>query len=58
MPRPKSELTKNRRYVGLYLTPDQHKEWKRLGAQVFARALLDASIEQNKTTQQEKKEPN
>lgn len=48
MPRPKSELTKNRRFVGVYMTPEQHAEWKRIGGQEWLRILLALSIEQNK----------
>jgi hypothetical protein len=48
MPREKSELTKNRRFVGMHMTPEQHAEWKRLGAQKWLRILLELSIEQSK----------
>jgi len=48
MPRPASELTKNRRAVTVHMTPEQHEEWKRIGAQQWMRALLALSIEQRK----------
>lgn len=48
MPRPKSELTNNRRCVSIQLTPAQHAEWKRVGGQQWLRNLLALSIEQNK----------
>lgn len=45
MPRPKSELTNNRRCVSIQLTPVQHAEWKRIGGAKFLRILLSQSIE-------------
>lgn len=48
MPRPKSELTDNRRMVGIYLVPSQYAEWRRLGAQKWLRAFLSNSIKERK----------
>jgi len=45
MPRPKSELTNNRRCVSIQLTPAQHEEWKRIGGQKWLRILLAQSME-------------
>lgn len=47
MPRPKSELTKNRRFVGIHLTPQELVEWKRLGGQKWIRGVLKASNHAN-----------
>ena len=44
MPRPRSELTKNRRCVGAHLTPEQYKEWKLIGGQQWLRVVLALSI--------------
>ena len=52
MPREKSELTKNRRFVGMHMTPEQHTEWKRLGAQKWLRTMLALSIEKNQKESQ------
>jgi hypothetical protein len=43
MPRPASELTKNRRCVGAHLTPEQYAEWKRIGGQKWLREFLSSS---------------
>ena len=45
MPRPKSELTKNGRAVGVRLTQSQYQEWKRLGATKWLRKTLAKSME-------------
>ena len=47
MPRPKSELTKNGRAVGVRLTQSQYQEWKRLGATAWLRKQLTKSMEGN-----------
>jgi hypothetical protein len=43
MPRPKSELTKNGKVVGIRLTESEHQEWIKLGASKWLRALLQKS---------------
>lgn len=43
MPRPKSELTKSGRAVGLRLTEWEYQEWRKLGATKWLRGLLKAS---------------
>lgn len=43
MPRPKSELTKNGRAIGIRLTESMYHEWKRLGATKWLRQHLTES---------------
>jgi hypothetical protein len=45
MPRPRSELTKNRRCVGAHLTPEQYAEWKSLGGQKWLREILSTNVD-------------
>ena len=40
MPRPKSELTKSGRAVGIRLTEWEYQEWKKLGSTKWLRQLL------------------
>ena len=40
MPRPKSELTKNGRTVGVRLTESEYQQWVKLGATKWLRKLL------------------
>jgi hypothetical protein len=47
VPRPKSELTKSGRAVGVRLTQSQYQEWKRLGATKWLRKQLTKSMEGN-----------
>jgi hypothetical protein len=48
MPRPKSELTKSGRAVGIRLTESEYQQWIKLGATKWLRKLLqekrDASV--------------
>jgi len=48
MPRPKSELTKNGRAVGIRFTESEYQQWIKLGATKWLRKLLqekrDASV--------------
>jgi len=48
MPRPKSELTKSGRAVGIRLTESEYQQWLKLGATKWLRKLLqekrDASV--------------
>ena len=43
MPRPKSELTKSGRAIGVRLTECEFEEWKKLGASKWLRGLLKDS---------------
>lgn len=40
MPRPKSELTKSGRAIGVRLTQSEYKQWVKLGASKWLRKLL------------------
>jgi hypothetical protein len=40
MPRPKSELTKSGRTIGVRLTEWEYQEWKKLGSTKWLRELL------------------
>ena len=44
MPRPKSELTKNGKMIGVRATLGEHNEFMRLGGTRWLRGLLRASI--------------
>jgi len=48
MPRPKSELTKSGRAIGIRLTESEYQQWLKLGAAKWLRKLLqekrDASV--------------
>jgi hypothetical protein len=44
MPRPKSEITKNRMFVGLWLTPQQKDMFKDLGGVEWLRNYLNRQI--------------
>jgi hypothetical protein len=48
MPRPKTELTKSGRAVGIRLTESEYQQWLKLGATKWLRKLLqekrDASV--------------
>jgi hypothetical protein len=48
MPRPKTELTKSGRAVGVRLTESEYQQWLKLGATKWLRKLLqekrDASV--------------
>ena len=48
MPRPKTELTKSGRAIGIRLTESEYQEWLKLGATKWLRKLLqekrDASV--------------
>lgn len=48
MPRPKTELTKSGRAVGIRLTESEYQQWLKLGATKWFRKLLqekrDASV--------------
>jgi hypothetical protein len=47
MPRPKSELTKNGRAIGIRLTQSMYQEWVKLGATAWLRKQLTKSMEGN-----------
>jgi hypothetical protein len=40
MPRPKSELTKSGRTIGIRVTQSEYEQWVKLGASKWLRALL------------------
>ena len=40
MPRPKSELTKSGRAIGVRLTQSEYEQWVKLGASKWLRKLL------------------
>jgi hypothetical protein len=40
MPRPKSELTKSGRTIGVRVTQSEYEQWVKLGASKWLRALL------------------
>jgi len=40
MPRPKSELTKSGKAIGVRLTESEYQEWVRLGASKWLRGVL------------------
>ena len=48
MPRPKTELTKSGRAIGIRLTESEYQQWLKLGATKWLRKLLqgkrDASV--------------
>jgi hypothetical protein len=48
MPRPKSELTKSGKTIGVRLTQSEYEQWVKLGASKWLRKLLrdkkDASV--------------
>jgi len=46
MPRPKSELTKSGRAIGVRLTESEYQEWVKLGAARWLRSLLQESKKQ------------
>jgi hypothetical protein len=48
MPRPKSELTKNGKTIGVRLTPSEYAEYERLGKSKWLRQLLSKSIQERK----------
>ena len=43
MPRPKSEITKSGRTIGVRLTEWEYQEWKKLGGTKWLRAFLKES---------------
>lgn len=45
MPRPKSELTDDSKFIGVRLTKAQYEEWKRLGGAKWLRTMLAKSLE-------------
>jgi hypothetical protein len=47
VPRPKSELTKNGRAIGIRLTQSMYQEWVKLGATAWLRKQLTKSMEGN-----------
>jgi hypothetical protein len=49
MPRPKSELTKSGKTIGIRVTQSEHEEWKKLGGAKWLRAYLkDSRFERKK----------
>jgi hypothetical protein len=54
MPRPKTELTKSGRAIGVRLTEWEFQEWKKLGGPKWLRALLRESklknVQKSQTT--------
>jgi hypothetical protein len=49
MPRPKSELTKSGKTIGVRVTQSEHEEWKKLGGGKWLRAFLkDSRFERKK----------
>jgi hypothetical protein len=52
MPRPKSELTKNGKTIGVRLTPSEYEEYVKLGKSKWVRKLLRESI--NKKVQNDR----
>jgi hypothetical protein len=48
VPRPKSELTKNGKTIGVRLTPSEYAEYERLGKSKWLRQLLSKSIQERK----------
>ena len=48
MPRPKSELTKSGKAVGIRLTESEFEEYKRLGASKWLRKFLQESRDRRK----------
>ena len=46
MPRPKSELTINPKIVGVRLTQELFKEWRKLGGSLWLRKVLAEHREQ------------
>jgi len=48
MPRPKSELTKSGKTIGIRVTQSEHEEWKKLGGGVWLRKLLQDSRDKGK----------
>lgn len=48
MPRPKSELTKSGRTIGVRVTQSEHEEWKLLGASKWLRKLLQDNKDKRK----------
>jgi hypothetical protein len=49
MPRPKSELTKNGKTIGVRLTSSEYAEYERLGKSKWLRQLLLQSIKERKS---------
>ena len=45
MPRPKSELTKNFKLIGIRLLPKHYEEWRRLGGVKWIREQLQKSLD-------------
>jgi hypothetical protein len=52
MPRPKSELTKNGKTIGVRLTPSEYEEYVKLGKSKWVRKLLRES--RNKKVQNDR----
>jgi len=52
VPRPKSELTKNGKAIGIRLTQSQYEQWKHLGATKWLRKQLTDSPEDKKRNEQ------
>lgn len=52
MPRPKSEITKGAKMLGVRLTPSQHEEFKRLGGSAWFRKMLAQSIQSRREASQ------
>ena len=46
MPRPKTELTTNPKIVGVRLTQELFKEWRKLGGPIWLRKVLAEHREQ------------
>ena len=49
MPRPKSELTKSGKAIGLRLTQSEYEEYMKLGGGVWLRKLLQDSRDRRET---------
>jgi hypothetical protein len=52
MPRPKSELTKNGKIVGVRLTQSEYEEYMKLGGGKWLRKHLVSSLQQKKSYEQ------
>ena len=48
MPRPKSELTKSGKAIGIRLTQSEHEDYERLGGGKWVRKLLQDSRDRRK----------
>lgn len=51
MPRPKSELTKNGKIIGVRLTQSEHEQWVKLGASKWLRKYLQNLRDRNEHQQ-------